>query len=277
MDAWPDSQPDRLIARQVVAADRLLVIAHRGASTIAPENTLPAFQAALSLGDSSDATPHPRPSVDMVEFDYQESADHAAVVFHDDQLDRTTDACQQWQKTQIPLAEKPLTELRRLDAGRWFSERFAGTRIPTLSEALDLITARSIALVERKSGSAARCVEALRSCGEIDHVVLQAFDPNFLAECRRLASELVIAALGEHELTAAHLDAACGLSIAVIAWNNEHVTPDLIARIHARGMKCWTWTVDDPDRMHRLASWGVDGIITNRPDLLLEICRGRAS
>ena len=277
MDVRPDRQRDRPIARQVVAANRLLVIAHRGASHIAPENTLPAFQAALSLGGGSDATLHSRPGVDLVEFDYHESADRVAVVFHDNVLDRTTDACQQWQQTEIPLAEKSLSELRTLDAGRWFSERFAGTRIPTLAEALDLITAQSIALVERKTGSAERCIEALRTCGAIDRVVVQAFDANFLADCRRLAPELVIAALGEHELRADHLDAACRLNIAAIAWNHEHVTPDLVARIHASGMKCWTWTVDDPDRMRQLASWGVDGIITNRPDLLLTISHDKAT
>ena len=142
MNVRPDSRTAGPTAAEVVAADRLLAIAHRGASHVAPENTLPAFQAALEL------------NVDLVEFDYHESSDHVPVVFHDDQLDRTTDACRLWQQTKIPLVARSLAGLRELDAGRWFSERFAGARIPTLAESLNLITPKSIALVERKAGSA---------------------------------------------------------------------------------------------------------------------------
>ena len=57
----------------------------------------------------------------------------------------------------------------------------------------------------------------------------------------------------------------------MVGWNHEHVSRDLIAMLHDRGLKCWVWTVDDPQRMRQLAAWGVDGIITNRPDLLLPL------
>jgi glycerophosphoryl diester phosphodiesterase len=264
MNVRPDSRTAGPTADQVVASNRLLTIAHRGASHFAPENTLPAFQAALEL------------DVDLVEFDYHDSSDEVPVVFHDDQLDRTTDACRLWRQTKIPLAAKSLADLRELDAGGWFSQRFAGARIPTLAEALDLITPKSIALVERKTGSAQRCIQRLCESSAIDRVVIQAFDANFLADCRRLAPELVLAALGEHELTATHLDEACRLRISAVAWNHEHVTPDLVAMIHDRGLKSWAWTVDDPQRMRQLTAWGLDGIITNRPDLLPAIRQGES-
>jgi glycerophosphoryl diester phosphodiesterase len=271
MDGQLDDRAERPTAREIVAASRLLAIAHRGASHIAPENTLPAFQAALDLNVNQDTDP----SVDLIELDYQESAEAVPVVFHDENLDRTTDACRQWKQTKIPLAAKSLVDLRTLDAGTWFSQRFVGTRIPTLAEALDLITTGSIALVERKAGSPQRFIETVRACAAIDRVVLQAFDWNFLAECRRLAPEMVLAALGEHELTTGRLNEIVQLQIPVVAWDHEQLTPETIAAIHTCGLKCWTWTVDEPDRMQRLADWGVDGIITNRPDLLQAIRLGR--
>ncbi len=101
--------------------------------------------------------------------------------------------------------------------------------------------------------------------------MLQAFDWKYLAECQRRAPELILAALGEHELTADRLDEIGRLQIPVVAWDQEQITPDLVATIHGRGLKCWTWTVDDPQRMRQLAAWGVDGIITNRPDQLAVI------
>ncbi len=145
-------------ARQVVESGRLLAIAHRGASTVAPENTLPALRAALELGGSGGSA-H---KVDMVELDYRESADGVPVVFHDELLDRTTDACALWRQAKIPLAGKRLADLSALDAGSWFCPSFPGVPIPTLVEAVELITPAAIALVERKAGPADRCIELLR-------------------------------------------------------------------------------------------------------------------
>ncbi len=249
-----------------MVSDRLLSIAHRGASFVAPENTLPAFQAALDLN----ADPGQNASVDLVELDYRESADGVHVVFHDELLDRTTDACRRWNQSKTRLVAKSLAELRTLDAGSWLADRFTGTRIPTLTEALALIATQSIALVERKAGSARgrlhRATKAERRV--VDRVVVQAFDWNFLAECRRQAPELTMAALGEHALTTSDLDEICRLDVPVVAWDHQQVTSELVALVHSRGMKCWTWTVDNPQRMRELTAWGVDGIITNRPDLL---------
>src|ERR1700689_2970774 len=92
----------------VMRMERVAVIAHRGASRQAPENTLPAFQAAAQSG------------VDMVELDYLQSADQVPVAFHDEDLDRLTDAQTRWGGEKISLASKTLSELKTLDAGSWF-------------------------------------------------------------------------------------------------------------------------------------------------------------
>ncbi|KKK67784.1 hypothetical protein LCGC14_2950600, partial [marine sediment metagenome] len=106
-------------AQNRVASERVLVIAHRGDSKVAPENTLPAFASAVKVGS------------DLVELDYYHWSDGVPVVFHDRELDRTTNARRVWGGSEIKLDTKTLFDLRRLDAGSWFGANFAGTPIPT--------------------------------------------------------------------------------------------------------------------------------------------------
>ena len=178
-----------------------------------------------------------------------------------------------WRQAKIPLAGKRLADLCTLDAGSWFSGSFAGVPIPTLVEAIRLITPVAIALIERKAGPADRCIDLLRNADAIDRVVVQAFDWNYLADCHRLAPELVLAALGEDELTTDRLDEICRRQFPLVAWDHERLSADLVNQIHARGLRIFAWTVDDPARMRTLAALGVDGIITNCPHLLVAIRR----
>jgi glycerophosphoryl diester phosphodiesterase len=240
-------------ANSKVAAPGVLIIAHRGASAIAPENTLPAFTAALEA------------RADLVELDYLHSADGVPVVFHDKDLDRTTDARAVFGEEKIRLDSKSLAELRRLDAGRWFNPSFAGTRIPTLAEALDTIQKGSLTLIERKAGDPATCVKLLAEKGLTDQVVVQAFDWDFLAGCHRLEPRLVLGALGDEPLTAQMLDAIARSGAQVVGWRDKDTDAGTIDAIHRRGWKAWVWTVDDPARAAVLVKAGVDGIITNRP------------
>lgn len=240
-------------AAQRVAAGGILVIAHRGDSKLAPENTLPAFASAVKAG------------ADLVELDYLHTADGVPVVFHDDELDRTTDACKLWGGTKFMLAGKNLAELERLDAGKWFDARFAGTRIPTLEQSLDTIQAGSITLIERKEGDPATCIEILKRKGLLDRVVVQAFDWDYLAGCRALDSKLVLAALGDKDLTAEKLDQIARTGASIVAWEDKYTTADTIEAIHNHGYKAWVWTVDDPSRVVELVGAKIDGIITNRP------------
>ncbi|MEX2113477.1 MAG: glycerophosphodiester phosphodiesterase family protein [Pirellulales bacterium] len=240
-------------AAQRVSAPGIRVIAHRGDSKVAPENTLPAFVSAVQAGS------------DLVELDYLHSADGVPVVFHDDKLDRTTDACTLWGGEKIMLGSKTLSELRTLDAGKWFAQQFAGTRIPTLDQALDAIQAGSMTLIERKEGDPATCVELLRSKNLRDRVVVQAFDWDYLEGCHELDKELVIAALGHKEVTPEKLDDVARTGCRVIAWEDKFTDASTIQAIHDRGYKAWVWTVDDPHRVAELVAAKIDGIITNVP------------
>ncbi len=240
-------------ALQRVNAPGIRVIAHRGDSKVAPENTLPAFASAVDAGS------------DLVELDYLHSSDGVPVVFHDDTLDRTSDACALWGGKKIMLNSKSLAELRTLDAGKWFAKRFAGTRIPTLDEALDTIQTGSITLIERKEGDPATCVDLLRKKKLRDRVVVQAFDWDFLEGCHKLDEDLTIAALGHKEMTPARLDDVARTGCRVVAWEDKFTDAATIQAVHDRGYKAWVWTVDDPRRVAELVAAKIDGIITNRP------------
>jgi glycerophosphoryl diester phosphodiesterase len=240
-------------AAALVAREGVLVIAHRGASSSAPENTLPALRAGVEGG------------ADLVELDYHHTRDGQLVVFHDRTLDRTTDAVRRWGGKDIALAGRELQELRELDAGAWFDPRFSGTRIPTLAEALDVVQADSVTLIERKAGDASSLLALLAERGETAQVVVQAFDWDFLADCRRQSSEVVLGALGSKALTAEKLDRIRALGAAVIGWNHEHVTPALVRAAHEHGLKVWVYTVNDPERARALVAQQVGGIITDAP------------
>jgi glycerophosphoryl diester phosphodiesterase len=241
------------IAAARINSPAVLVIAHRGDSKAAPENTLPAFVSAVKAG------------ADLVELDYLHSSDGVPVVFHDDDLDRTTDACQLWGGSKIALSSKSLAELEKLDAGKWFDARFAGIRIPTLSDSLDTIQAGSMTLIERKDGDPATCVELLKRKKLTDEVVVQAFDWDYLEACHKLEPRLVMAALGHKECTSEKLDDVARTGARVVAWEDKYTTASTIAAIHSRGYKAWVWTVDDPARARELVAAKIDGIITNLP------------
>ncbi|HUG09448.1 MAG TPA: glycerophosphodiester phosphodiesterase family protein [Opitutaceae bacterium] len=246
-------------ARRLLRASRTLVIGHRGARAVAPENTLPSFEAALAAG------------VDLVEFDYRHTSDGMPVVVHDATVERTTDARRIWKGRGMTVAGRTLADLRKLDAGSWMNARFAGTRLPTLEEALDAITPRAMPLIERKAGDAATCAQILQEKSLVDGVVVIAFDWSFLRELKSLAPGLVLGALGPSSangrgpLRAAMLDAILRMGIDLVVWNNR-VSRVSIAAAHARGMRVWVYTVNDPGEAVGLAEIGVDGIITDNPE-----------
>jgi glycerophosphoryl diester phosphodiesterase len=244
-------------AAALVAAPRVLIIAHRGASAHAPENTSPAFETAIKT------------KCDLIELDYYHSADGVPVVFHDKTLDRTTNAAEVLGKTKLEVSEVPLADLKRLDAGKWFKKgNFAGTRLLTLEESLDVIQAGKMTLIERKSGDAATLVKMLDAKKLRGDVVVQSFDWKYIADCHRLAPDLVLGCLGSKELTPNRIAAAKTAGASVIGWGEGGLTKENIALVHAAGLKCWAYTVNNVRRGKELIEAGIDGIITDDPALL---------
>src|SRR5262249_41675355 len=152
------------------------------------------------------------------ELDYHHSSDGVPLVIHDDTLDRTTNSRALWGAQKIKVAARPLADLLKLDAGTWFDARFAGTRLPTLEESLDVIQAGSMTLIEHKAGDAQTCIELLKRKGLLDQVVVQSFHWDFLEDCHRLAPDLTLGALGEKDVTAEKLDRIARTGASVVGW-----------------------------------------------------------
>ena len=203
--------------------------------------------------------------------DYYHSADHILVVFHDKELDRTTNARQVFQKSNILLTSKTWAQLRRLDAGKWFDTKFTGTTIPTLEEAIRLIQKGSVTLVEHKQGDAKTCFKLLQRLDVLDKVVVQSFDWQYISQCHQLAPSLSLAALGSKKLTDKMLDDIQRTGAKTVGWKHQLMQRREIEMIHRRGLKVWAYTVDETGRAAELIRDGIDGIITNRPQAIKKL------
>jgi glycerophosphoryl diester phosphodiesterase len=236
---------------------RPLIFAHRGASKAAPENTLPAFETAMRLG------------ADGVELDIQYSSDGALVIIHNATLEKTSDGTGR-------VTARTLSELRTLDAGSWFDPSFAGTRIPTLDDALDLMKAKLLVNVELKvlnslqSGLGADAVKVIRDHGMADQVVISSFNPFALRQAKAAGPEIECALLAAHDMPG-----WTRWSVTRRYSRAEGLHPDFamvddayLARARKLGLPVRVWTVDDEAEMRRLIALGVDAIITNVPDRL---------
>jgi glycerophosphoryl diester phosphodiesterase len=239
-----------------------LVIAHRGDSAHRPENTLASFAGALEVGAV------------LVELDVQLTADGHVVVIHDPTLDRTTGG-------RGDVRGKTLAEVRAVSAGYpdRFGTAFAGERVPLLSEALALLRERARVLVEIKTesvtedvagGIEARVVEEVRRGGMADEVALISFDHRAVLRLASLAPELTRGRLFGHtsadEVLAAARDAAC----EIVMPHKSQIDEDLAARVHAAGLQLATWVVDDPEELRQLARFGLYGVGSNRPGVLID-------
>jgi glycerophosphoryl diester phosphodiesterase len=238
-----------------------LVVAHRGNSSAAPENTLSAFRSALKLG------------VDGVELDYHHSADGVPVIIHDDTLDRTTNAVGLWKRNKVKVADCRVAQLQELDWGQWFGDgQFAGEPLPTLEAAIDLIGgAGKLCVIERKAGDAATLLALLSRKKQIKNSIVMAFDWAFLAECHAIDAGLRLVALGEGPLKGEQLDKIAQIPAGYVGWNQKSLDAPAIARVHDRGMRAWTWTVDDSARMREMTAAGINAIATNDPARLLQV------
>lgn len=232
---------------------RPLIIAHRGASALAPENTLPAFRLALRAG------------APMIEFDVHQTKDRDLVVVHDATLRRTTGvraAVETW----------PRCDVVALDAGAWFSSAYRGVRIPTLREVLRALGGRAGANIEIKSGARRlhpgierRLLVTLRRFGWTRRVLISSFHVRYLERLRRLDRSVAIGVLVHPWSLPIALARASRLAAYSIHPPARVVTRDLVSRIHAAGYSVLPYTVDSLRDQARLLGWGVDGFFTNRP------------
>lgn len=236
------------------------VIGHRGAKGHAPENTLAGLRKAAGLGAR------------WVEFDVKLTADGEAILMHDDSVDRTTDG-------RGAVAAMTLSDLRALDAGRWFSPDFTGEGIPTLDEAMAFLGARGMgANVEIKpcpgreaeTGAAiARILAGRWHAGPVTPLV-SSFSADSLIAAREVAPKLPRGLLCDRFPAdwTARLQA---LGCATFHVHDPRLTADRVRGIREAGCRVLTYTVNKPDRARSLLSWGAEAVITDYPDRLLSV------
>lgn len=245
-----------------------LFIAHRGGAALAPENTMAAFRGAVEIW-----------GVDMLEMDVRATADGQIVVIHDATVDRTCGGTG-------AVESLPWEALRAMDAGYHFRDpagacsfRGRGVEIPLLDEVLE--TFPDVRLnVEAKAASAARgLMEVVRRHGAEHRVLMAATEEDARASrhgyrgpwgaSRRQIRTFLIA----HRLpfAGAYTPRADALQVPEVWKGTRVVTPAFIRAAHDRNIPIHVWTVDEPERMRRLLEWGVDGLQTDRPDLLASV------
>jgi glycerophosphoryl diester phosphodiesterase len=230
-----------------------LRIAHRGASGSAPEHTPAAFRRALEIG------------VDMIELDVQLSRDGQLIVIHDFHLGRTTDGSG-------AVQDLDWATLRQFDSGTWFSPEYAGQRIMTLGDVVDLVDRRARLNVEMKVADGAReslarkVVRFLAERDLLSTTIVSSFDLGAL-RAARAESEAVAVGILTHEpdLTPSWA-AASELRAVSIHPYWAFVTSEAIERSHAEGLDVIVWTVNEVDAMEALVAQGVDGIISDYPE-----------
>lgn len=245
---------------------RPLIVAHRGASHAAPQNTLAAFRLAADLG------------ADGVELDVHLTADGVPVVIHDATVEATTDGS--GQVTALTLAQ-----VKALDAGVRFHASFAGERVPTLEEVLTAVGHRLLINIELKDfsprdrGLEATVAALVQRLGLTGRVWFSSFNPLALRRVRRYAPDIPAGMLYDNSLPLPLRQRWLAPITPHEALHPHHalVTPALVAQAHRRGLRVATWTVDDPALAERLATWGVDALITNEPERLLAALRPSAS
>lgn len=222
--------------------NRPLVVAHRGFSAAYPENTLAAVRAALKLG------------VDFVEVDVHETRDGELIVFHDYRLKRICGV-------RGRVRDKTRAELQRLNAG-----------IPTLAEVLRTCRGKAKVLIEIKRADP-RKVAALVEESEMEReVIVFSLSPRRMNALAAANPRIPRFGLIARNLRARVAQLNSTVAVEGLGLSRRLVrSRAVVERVHRRGWKLFVWTVNGPEQMRRLAGWGVDGLITDRPDLAQQL------
>ena len=230
-----------------------VVTAHRGYSAAAPENTLPAFQLAIDQG------------CEWAELDVQMTKDGVVMVTHDTSLRRCTGRNEN-------IYDLTYNEVRKLDAGRWFGQKYTGAKVPTLEEVLDLCKGKIQLNIEIKPNAAtpeleAETIRIIREKGFAQDCTITSQSYETLCKVKELAPEIrtgYILALGVGSYY--DLPAADFFSV-----QSTFITSGMVQQIHKRSKTISAWTVNREEDASELLSIGVDDLITDKPDMIQQL------
>ncbi|MCK4578779.1 MAG: hypothetical protein KAU50_08305 [Candidatus Marinimicrobia bacterium] len=243
--------------------EQLLLFAHRGVPSRAPENTIPAFEEAIRSG------------VDGIELDVMETADGQLVVRHDWDLERTTDGTGY-------VWEHSYADIRQFNASHSWSGDFARTAVPTVGEVLDIIPASMLVNIEIKSyhwRSTAledKVVAEVRRRGMVDRTIISSFNPFSLLKVKRLEPRLAIGFIWWDINMPWVLRRPYLLPLVrpdFLHATDRVVTPRVVKWVHLLGMKIYVWTVNNRPAIEHFKAIGADGIFTDFPELVKQVNR----
>jgi glycerophosphoryl diester phosphodiesterase len=237
---------------------RPIVVAHRGFSGKFPENTLRAVEEALKL------------PIDCIELDVRRTKDGTLVVIHDETVDRTTNGSGR-------VRELTWNEIRKLDAGSWKGEEFAGECIPRVDEALQLVNGKVVVFLEIKEpDTTPQLIDLVRKLNASSWVQIGSFHKEAISMAKELAPEISCTLIGGADVGATD-DAfanfikealSCGASSVSI--NYPALTQERIRQCHKRWLFVGAWTVNEFELVRQLTAIGVDAIASDFPDVVLE-------
>lgn len=258
-----DKKPQDQVVKEMESKSVPIIIAHRGGAKLAPENTIAAFKNAINIG------------VEMIEIDVHLSKDSEIIVIHDDDLRRTSNG-------QGKIKDLTLEEIKKYDAGSWFDEGFNKEKISTLAEVLQSINGQAKLLIEIKSGDEKypglekRIVEAIKEQNALDWVVVQSFNKNSVLRIKKMYPELITyCLLGDnfnefYDELVKKLESNQNIDLEFngIATHHSKLNANKVDILHKAGYKVYTYTVNKTEDMQNVIDYGVDGIITDSPDVL---------
>lgn len=239
------------------------VIAHRGANKVAPQNTMPAFEKALEIG------------CDGFETDIHLTADGYPVICHNYTIDETSNGSGN-------VKEKTLEELRSYDFGSYFDKKFEGTKLPILDEFLALSKEGNIEIMnieikpplDGDMSIVKKTIDAVKAYGLFDNLLISSFDPNVLIECKKVDPKCktgyLYAPNKAHfykQMVFGYVQYAKKLNVDYLHPHYFGVTKHYVKKLHKNGIKVNVWTVDKPEVALKLLKYGVDGLITDLPDM----------
>jgi glycerophosphoryl diester phosphodiesterase len=242
-------------------SSKFSVVAHRGYSSQAPENTLAAFERAIESGS------------DMIEIDITLSEDGHFIVIHDDTLDRTTDG-------RGFVAHHSLEQIKRLDAGSWHSVEFAGQKLLTINEVLEKIAPRiglnieikplfTLTAVSKLLVAIHKLVEDVESSGLTDTILFSSFNFFVLEHLRSLSANVRLGVLYCHPFSEFDPIQVCGLLKAYSLHPHISLTDaPLVSTMHQIGVKVMPYTLNDTEMMRNLIFCGIDGAFSDYPERL---------
>lgn len=246
-------------------------IAHRGSSKEAPENTLAAIELSIQQGS------------DGVEFDVYRTKDGLLALMHDKDVRRTTDFKDVFKDGRsAKVSELSMGELRELDAGSWHSADYAGEKVPTLEEALEMLRGRSTPVIEIKPENIGQDVAMIvQKLGIEKEVFVQSFSPRAISDFHKVLPEVITGYLTGNKFSddsiaraREHLRIARESGASVVVCNYRLADREYIEEVHRNKFFVWVYTVDDPAVMRLLMARGIDGIITNVPSVLRDLPGG---